>query len=144
MRKYVYGNVQQKRATERARCLFRVKGALFNSLIIVCCVFEKENQAPISIDFFLLFSMVPLFLLRNAFFRTKTRVEYWKPFFSKYIKTYIDRFFPALSNGAIIFIRKCFLLVENSIWMFNLYFFNKISVFSSKWIIFFKSTSLKL
>ena len=32
----VYGSVQQKRATERARCLFRVKGALFNSLIIVC------------------------------------------------------------------------------------------------------------
>ena len=45
----------------------------------------KKNQAPISIDFFLLFPMVPLFLLRNAFFRTKTRVEYWKPFFSKYI-----------------------------------------------------------
>ena len=45
----------------------------------------KKNQWPISIDFFLLFPMVPLFLFRNAFFRTKTRVEYWKPFFSKYI-----------------------------------------------------------
>ena len=43
--KYIkYGSVQQKRATERARCLFRVKGALFNSLIIVCCVFEKKNK----------------------------------------------------------------------------------------------------
>ena len=81
----IYGSVQQKRASECARCLFRVKGALFNSLIIVCCLFEKKNQAPISIDFFLLFPMVPLFLLQNAFFRTKTRVEYWKPFFSKYI-----------------------------------------------------------
>ena len=40
--KHVYGSVPQKRATERARCLFRVKGALFNSLIIVCCVFEKK------------------------------------------------------------------------------------------------------
>ena len=40
----IYGSVQQKRATERARCLFRVKGALFNSLIIVCCVFEKKTK----------------------------------------------------------------------------------------------------
>ena len=38
----LYGSVQQKRATERTRCLFRVKGALFNSLIIVCCVIEKK------------------------------------------------------------------------------------------------------
>ena len=67
-----YGSVQQKRTTERARCLFRVKGALFNSLIIVCCVFEKKTR------------------------------------------TYIDRFFPALSNGAIVFIAKRFLLDENS------------------------------
>ena len=71
--KNVYGSVQQKRATERARCLFRVKGALFNSLIIVCCVFEKKKQ-----------------------------------------RTYIDRFFPALFNGAIVFIAKRFLPDENS------------------------------
>ena len=70
--KVVYGSVQQKRATERARCLFRVKGALFNSLIIVCCFFEKKPR------------------------------------------TYIDRFFTALSNGAIVFIAKRFLPDENS------------------------------
>ena len=69
----ICGSIQQKRATERARCLFCVKGALFNSLIIVCCVFEKK-----------------------------------KP------RTYIDRFFPALSNGAIVFIAKRFLPDENS------------------------------
>ena len=40
----VYGSVQQKRATKRAGCLFRIKGALFNSLIIVCCVFEKKTK----------------------------------------------------------------------------------------------------
>ena len=55
-----------------ARCLFRLKGALFNSLIIVCCVFEKKPR------------------------------------------THIDRFFPALSNGAIVFIAKRFLPDENS------------------------------
>ena len=44
MKKTIYGSVQQKRATERARCLLRVKGALFNSLIIVCCVFEKKTK----------------------------------------------------------------------------------------------------
>ena len=58
-------------ATERARCFFRVKCALFNSLIIVCCVFEKKPR------------------------------------------TYIDRFFPALSNGAIVFIAKRFLPDDN-------------------------------
>ena len=40
----IFVSVQQKRATERARCLFRVKCALFNSLIIVCCVFEKKTK----------------------------------------------------------------------------------------------------
>ena len=75
-----YGSIQQKRATERARCLFCVKGALFNSLIIVCYVLEKKPR------------------------------------------TYIDRFFSALSNGAIVFIAKRFLPDENSCWILKAIF----------------------
>ena len=84
---YIYGSVQQKRATERARCLFRVKGALFNSLITVCCVYEKKPS------------------------------------------TYINRFFPALSNGAVVFIAKRFLPDENSSWILKAIFLKVYHVF---------------
>ena len=42
--RFKYGSVQQKRATERARCLFRVKGALFNNHFSqsISCSFQNK------------------------------------------------------------------------------------------------------